>query len=122
MVSPSVAEFCQATFGIELNDADAREHIALSIADLGRLHFEDHGGELLIYLARDVVPGDDRLRLQRGALRAVHEQHVGAQPVQVGMRGNELVFVARLDAREAARNDLEDTVELLAELQAQARE
>ena len=117
MVPPSVAELCQATFGIDLADGAARDHITLAINEVGALHFEDRGDELLIYLARDIAAGEDRLRIQRAALSAVHHQNATPWPVQAGWRDQALIFLTRLPAREAVFTDLEGAIELLAALQ-----
>ena len=86
--------------------------VALDVQDLGRLHFErSHGKageELLVYLARD-IPGYDDGTVAR-ALGLCHYGHGATFTIAAGLRGDTLLLLTRIPARQASAAVLENAV------------
>ncbi len=102
--------------GFDPGDLADREHVAFDIDGLGELHVEKRDETLVIYLARPISVGVDRLQLYRKALRAVHFENRLPARVQCAHHRDNLIFVARHDAHEVTLPTLERTFELLIEL------
>ena len=92
---------------------------ALDVQDLGRLYFErshgDAGEELLIYLARD-IPGYDDGMVGR-ALALCHYRHNTPFALSAGLRGDTLLLLTRVPAKQASAAMLENaTLQLIQSL------
>ena len=119
-LSDAVAELC-AGFGLPATALPGGQHVALSVGALGELHFEEQDEELLVYLARDIEVGADRLSVLRAALAAVHFHKALPFPVQAALRGDALIFLARFQDHQMDLQDLERALEVLGTLQDEAR-
>jgi len=119
-LSDTVTELC-VSFGLQPGDLPSGSHMALSIDALGQLHFEEREEELLVYLAREIEVGTNRLSVLRAALAAVHFHNALPLPVQAALHGNALVFVTRFQDHEMSLQDLERALEVLGSLQDEAR-
>lgn len=116
----TVADLCTG-FGLPLHELPGGEHMALSIGASGQLHFEEQDEELLVYLARAIEVGADRLAVMRSALAAVHFHNALPFPVQAALHGDALVFLTRFQFHHLTRQDLERALEVLSQLQDRAR-
>lgn len=119
-LSDAVSELC-ASFGLRPGDLPRGQHTALSIGALGQLHFEEREEELLVYLARDIEVGADRLNVMRAALSATHFHNALPLPVQAALHGDALIFMTRFHDHEVSVQDLERALEVLGGLQDEAR-
>jgi len=115
-----VTELC-AGFGLRAHDLPGGRHTALSITDLGELHLEEEDEELLVYLARDIEVGADRLALLRAALAAVHFHNALPFAVQAALHRDALVYLTRFRAHQVTLQELEHALEVLSGLQDKAR-
>lgn len=109
----AITDHVRETMNIDLPDLQNRNHIALHVDALGELHFEENDDEIVISLARRFEPGADILKIQTEALRKVHPDATSGRRLQVGRRGERLVFIMRLAAQSASRRDLDEAVTLL---------
>ena len=83
----------------------------------GTLYLEERDETLLIYLTRNLDLRHCGPDLFKTALRLCHYRHQWPYTVQVGLRGeSQLVFLARLPAREVTLPALEQALELLTRL------
>lgn len=110
-----------ACFRLEPPASTDHRHLALSIDGMGRLHLEENGEGVILYLARDIEVGADRAAVQTRALEAVHFHKRHPRDVQVAAREDALVFITRLDGSEIDLPAMEATVELLGRLHDEAR-
>jgi type III secretion system chaperone SycN len=79
---------------------------------MGTLGIEHHGKEVVVYLLRQMPPGD--LRFLRRALALCHYKEGHPFPLQAGMKGeDQLVFLVRIPEREFSVQTIEQSIELL---------
>lgn len=113
-------QLCEA-FELDPSSIPPGAHVALEIEEMGTLHLEAGEEKLILYLARPLSTADDRHIVYRTALEAVHYHNGLAYPVQVGLHGDKLVFLARVSQLDLDLSGLEQAVRLLCELQDEVR-
>lgn len=102
--------------GIGPGGIAADGHVALKIGDLDEVHLEQQEETLLVYVARTIDVGRDRLELYSAALRAVHFDNRIPVRVQCALHEDKLIFLAQYDDDEVDVPGLERALELLSEL------
>ncbi len=112
----AVAEFGKRVSlpGVALPEEGA---VAFDFASGGSLQLERSGDDLLVSLQRS-YPFAPRQQLQR-ALGLCHWRHNRGFDPQVGLRGDDVVFVIRLQGRQVTPVALEQAIELLREMHQQ---
>ncbi len=115
MLDTAIADF-GSVLGFNPGDLENRDHVAIDMDGSGQLHVERRDEHLLVYLAREIDVGVDRLTLYRTALRSVHFENGLPARVQCALHGDSLVFLVRYDADEVSAQSLEATVDILTEL------
>ena len=112
----AVAQFGQrlSLDGVALPEEGA---VAFDFASGGSLQLERSGDDLLVSLVR-TYPFAPRPQLER-ALELCHWRHNRAFEPQVGLKGDDTVFVIRLAGRQVTPVALEQAIELLRELHQQ---
>lgn len=109
-------------FGHSLGLTDFRWPEASGMAvfafdERGTLYVEVRDETVLLYLSRELARHQPRLELLKNALRLCHYQHQWPYAAQAGLRGEtQLVFLARLPARQVTLPELEQALELLTRL------
>ena len=94
--------------------------MALAIDGLGEAHFEKRDDRLVVYLARAIAVGADRLEIFRRALRACHFERTPEPPVACGLHGDRLLVLATLEEGAADGRAVSAALEVLAALQDEA--
>lgn len=117
-----IAEFGRS-IGIDdlTPDEEAGGAVQMAFGADGLLCLEPTEDHLLVYLAREIPEHDLAIKVR--ALRAVRPDKPWAWPVQVGTRGpGRLLFLVRLPQRDASLSALEQVLDILVRLHAEARD
>ena len=120
MLDAAMADF-GTLLGFDPADLTDRAHVAVAIDGIGELHVERRDEMLLVYLARDIEVGRDRLELYRSALREVHFENGLPARVQCALHHDSLIFLALYEADEVGLQALEQSLDLLIELHESVR-
>ena len=120
MIGAAIADFGDE-IGLDLSNVLESGHFALTIGDVGQVHFEHRDEWLTIYLSRPIDVALDRFEVCKSAMRAVHfEQRLPAR-VQCAMHAEDLVFLAQYEEDEVDQPKLNEAVQMLSDLHESVR-